>query len=148
MRAIIAPIVTRYAAMSGRPIHVDAPVVCPRVPGDPERLGQVIENVISNAVKYSAEGTPIRVSLSSNCASLTVTISNFGTTIPAEKLAFLFKRFSRLRLDADGNGRRKGTGLGLYICKEIVKAHGGTISATSSDGEGTKFTIELPVDPT
>jgi len=145
---VLKPIVNRYAAMSGRDFHVDAPPVCPRVPGDPERLAQVIENVISNAVKYSEDGTPIRVIMSSNCATLMLTIWNRGPTIPAEKLAFLFKRFSRLRIDADGNGRRKGTGLGLYIARKIVQAHGGTIGARSTDGEGTRFTIELPVDPT
>lgn len=142
--AIVRPIVKRYAAMSGRQIELSAPSQCPGITADPVRLGQVIENVISNAVKYSPESSPIRITVSQECSSLRVCVCNGGETIPSEKLAMLFKRFSRLRMDADGNGRRKGTGLGLFISKQIVDMHGGSITVTSKDGEGTTFTIDLP----
>ena len=142
--SIIRPIVDRYKTMSQREIRLVAPPACPEMKGDPVRLAQVVENIISNAVKYSPEETPIRIEVSSDCSTVRVSVQNAGATIPPEKLAMLFKRFMRLRVDADGNGRRKGTGLGLYIAKQIVELHGGTIAVTSRDGEGTIFTFQLP----
>ena len=141
---IVRPIVKRYALMSGRQIDLVAPVRCPQIAGDPRRLAQVIENIISNAVKYSPESTPVRVTMTSECSILRVSVSNGGATIPAEQISALFKRFSRLRMDADGNGRRQGTGLGLFISKQIVDMHGGSITVTSTNEEGTTFTIQLP----
>lgn len=144
LAAIVRPIVKRYATMTGRQIDLVVPESCPPVLGDPRRLAQVIENIISNAVKYSPDSSAIRVTMTSDCSTLRVAISNGGTKIPPEKIAALFKRFSRLRMDSDGNGRRKGTGLGLFISKQIVDMHGGSIAVTSSNEEGTTFTIELP----
>lgn len=144
MLEIVGPIVRKYSTMTSRRIELDAPSECEGIQGDPRRLAQVIENVISNAVKYSDESAPIRVTVAQDCSSVRVSVSNGGATIPAEKLALLFKRFSRLRMDADGNGRRKGTGLGLYISKQIVEMHGGVIRVTSNDADGTTFSIELP----
>lgn len=141
---IVRPIVKRYALMSGRRIDFIAPPSCPPILGDPRRLAQVIENIVSNAVKYSPESTAIRVTMTSDCSKLRVAISNGGAGIPPEKIDALFKRYSRLRMDADGNGRRKGTGLGLFISKQIVDMHGGSIVVTSTNEEGTTFTIELP----
>jgi signal transduction histidine kinase len=141
---IVRPIVKRHALMSGRRIDLVAPPGCPRIPGDPRRLAQVIENVISNAVKYSPESTPVRITMKHDCSTLRISVSNGGATIPPDKISALFKRFSRLRMDSDGNGRRNGTGLGLFISKQIVDMHGGSIAVASTDEEGTTFTIELP----
>jgi len=143
LRAVVEPIVKRYVAMTGRPITLSAPPQCPTLVGDPHRLAQVFENLISNAVKYSPEGTPIIVSVDSDCSRLRIAVSNRGAAIPEDKLRLLFKRFVRLP-DADGNGRRAGTGLGLYISRKIVELHGGSITVTSSESDGTVFTIELP----
>lgn len=144
LRRVIEPIARRYAVMYGRVIDLITPSDCPNVHADPRRIGQVVENVLSNAVKYSADSTPIRIVLADDCVTLRVAITNRGAAIPPEKLALLFKRFSRLRTDSDGNGRRKGTGLGLYIARKIVEMHGGSIGVTSTDDDGTTFTIELP----
>jgi signal transduction histidine kinase len=141
--AVVARTVARYTATSGRVFEVCAPSLFPVIAGDDCRIAQVIENLISNAVKYSPDGSPIRVRLESDSLAVRVSISNQGATIPAEKLASLFRRFSRLRMDGDGEGRRKGTGLGLFISKQIVEMHGGTIRVESNDADGTKFTIEL-----
>jgi signal transduction histidine kinase len=145
LRAIVTEIVNRYSAMSGRQIEFCVPSSLPHVPGDPARLAQVVENLISNAVKYSPDDSPIRVTLSAEDSTVRVAITNGGKIIPAEKLDQLFRRFSRLRGDGDGNGRRKGTGLGLFISKQIVEMHGGRIRVTSTAEDGTTFEIELPV---
>lgn len=142
--AIVSRIAGRYAATSGREMEVCSGSRVPTVQGDECRLTQVMENLVSNAVKYSPDGTTIRLTLDADDSCVRISISNHGMTIPPEKLAMLFKRFSRLRIDGDGNGRRKGTGLGLYISKQIVEAHGGTIDVTSKEGHGTTFTVSLP----
>ncbi|HEY3056244.1 MAG TPA: HAMP domain-containing sensor histidine kinase [Thermoanaerobaculia bacterium] len=141
---LVGRIVTRYAATSGRKIEVCAPSLFPVIRGDSCRIAQVIENLVSNAIKYSPDATPIRVLLDADPAAVHLSISNGGTMIPPEKLAMLFQRFSRLRVDGDGNGTRKGTGLGLFISKQIVELHGGSINVTSTEAEGTTFTVVLP----
>ena len=141
--AIVEPLVKRYVTMTTRQITVYAPPQLPHVVADPHRLGQVMENLISNAVKYSPDSTPIIVSLATGSSALRISVSNCGG-IPEDKVRMLFRRFVRLAVDSDGNGRRNGTGLGLYITRKIVEMHGGSITVTSSDTEGTTFTIELP----
>lgn len=145
LRALIADIVHRYATMSGRRIDLWIPAMLPEIAGDPTRLAQVVENLISNAVKYSPDDSPIRVKVFASDTAVRVAITNGGKIIPAAMLDQLFKRFSRLRGDAEGNGRRKGTGLGLFISKQIVEMHGGSIHVTSTAQDGTTFTFELPV---
>lgn len=141
---IVRQVATRYATTSAREIEVCAPLLFPMIRGDSCRIAQVIENLVSNAIKYSPHATPIRISLDADHVAVRFSITNGGTMIPPEELAMLFQRFSRLRMDGDGNGRRKGTGLGLFISKQIVKMHGGSIVVTSTEAEGTTFTIELP----
>ena len=145
LRVLIGDIVARHTAMSGRRIDLWAPATMPHVPGDAVRLAQVIDNLISNAVKYSPDESPIRVVVYASDAMVRVAITNGGKIIPAAMLDQLFKRFSRLRGDAEGNGRRKGTGLGLFISKQIVEMHGGKIGVTSTAEDGTTFTVELPL---
>jgi two-component system CheB/CheR fusion protein len=144
LAGVVGRIMTRYAATSGRNIEVCAPSLFPIIRGDSCRIAQVVENLVSNAIKYSPDRSPIHVLLDSDPTVVRLSISNGGTMIPPDKLAMLFQRFSRLRVDGDGNGRRKGTGLGLYISKQIVEMHGGKIRVSSTAEEGTTFTIELP----
>ncbi|HSP35787.1 MAG TPA: HAMP domain-containing sensor histidine kinase [Thermoanaerobaculia bacterium] len=145
LHALLSEVVKRYAAMSGRRIDLWVPAMLPEVPADPVRLAQVVENLVSNAVKYSPDDSPIRVKVFASDTAVRVAITNGGKIIPASMLDQLFKRFSRLGGDADGNGRRKGTGLGLFISKQIVEMHGGSIQVTSTAEDGTTFTFELPV---
>lgn len=107
---------------------------------DRERIGQVLTNLLANALEHGKPGTTVRVELRAglDCAQLAVT--NEGEPIPAERLAGLFEPF---RHGAARGPRRKGLGLGLYIVKQIVDAHGGTIEATSS-GMETRFVARLP----
>jgi signal transduction histidine kinase len=116
--------------------------VAPSILGDGVRLSQVFENLISNALKY-APGSPIAISLRRADGTLRIGFADRGPGIPEEFLPFIFERFYRV----PGIGMITGTGLGLYICKQIILAHHGKIWAESVLDEGTTFFIELPVEP-
>ncbi|MBK9924512.1 MAG: hypothetical protein IPP66_04395 [Anaerolineales bacterium] len=107
---------------------------------DGVRIAQVFENLFTNAVKY-ASGSPIVVGLTEVGRSLIVTFTDRGPGIPSESLPLIFERFYRVR-----NEKATGTGLGLYICKQIIEAHRGKIWAESTPGQGTTFFIELPIN--
>jgi signal transduction histidine kinase len=110
------------------------------IQADGVRIAQVFENLFTNAVKY-APGSPIVVGLKQVGRSLIVTFMDSGPGIPAEFLPLIFQRFYRVR-----NEKATGTGLGLYICKQIIEAHRGKIWAESNPGQGTTFFIELPIN--
>lgn len=113
----------------------------PPVYGDGVRLAQVFENLFTNAVKY-APGAPIVILLNRVDDNVLVSFIDHGPGIPQESLPLIFERFYRVR----GEKTVTGTGLGLYICKQIIQAHRGKIWAESAPGQGTTFFIELPVD--
>lgn len=108
---------------------------------DPDRLSQVLSNLMSNAAQYGRTGAPVVVGLSATEATATIAVSNENRDkpIPPELLEVLFDPYKRGRDEK----RASGLGLGLYIVHEIVEAHGGTI-AVRSDETGTTFTVELP----
>jgi signal transduction histidine kinase len=112
------------------------------IQGDGMRLSQVFENLFSNAVKYSP-GSRIDISISQVEDRLRVAFRDYGPGIPEEFIPFIFERFYRV----PGERSVTGTGLGLYICKQIILAHHGKIWAESILDEGTTFIIELPSDP-
>jgi len=115
----------------------------PAVSGDPERLQQVIWNLISNAVKFTDRGGTIRVALESTDRELTLTVSDTGVGIEPAFLPHMFERFRQ----ADGGTTRErgGLGLGLGIARQLVEMHGGTIHAHSAGiGKGATFTVRLP----
>lgn len=113
------------------------------VHGDPLRLGQALDNLISNAVKFTPDGGTVTVGLDrqEDCVRLRVTDTGMG--IPADEMDLLFTRFFRSRSAARQSV--PGVGLGLNITKSIVLAHQGELAASSVEGEGTTFTITLPV---
>ncbi|MEP0805273.1 MAG: HAMP domain-containing histidine kinase [Chloroflexota bacterium] len=110
------------------------------IQADGVRIAQVFENLFTNAVKY-APGSPIIVGLKQVGHMMLVTFTDYGPGIPPESLPLIFERFYRLRTE-----NATGTGLGLYICKQIIEAHRGKIWAESKPGQGTTFFIELPVN--
>jgi signal transduction histidine kinase len=110
------------------------------------RMGQVLSNLISNAVQYGPKGSPINVEVKGDAQSLVVSVRNGGTPIPSTSLSAIFSSFARVK-EADADERDQHTtnlGLGLFIAKEIVKAHGGTIDVTSTQAAGTTFTATFP----
>ena len=109
---------------------------------DAARLEQVLMNLLSNAMKFGA-GRPIEVAVTGDVHGARVTVSDHGIGIPAEAQRRVFDRFER----AVSSAHYGGLGLGLYIAREIVRAHGGTIDVTSAPDGGTTFTIDLPRSP-
>lgn len=116
----------------------------PTVTGDPGRLGQVLDNLLSNAIKFSPAGGHVDLALSSHGSGVAIEVRDTGIGIPADEQSLMFQRFFRA---STAVGRAiPGVGLGLTIVKTIVEAHHGTLTMTSTEGVGTTFRIELPVE--
>jgi signal transduction histidine kinase len=109
--------------------------------GDAVRLAQVFENLFTNALKYAPD-SPIEILLKQAGDKIVISFIDHGPGIPTESLPLIFERFYRVR----GEKTVTGTGLGLYICKQIIQAHRGKIWAESTPGHGTTFFIELPIN--
>jgi heavy metal sensor kinase len=114
-----------------------------QVAGDAARLGQVVANLVSNAVTYNREGGRVRLQLVAEGHQAILTVSDTGIGIGETDLPRVFERF--YRVDKARTGNRGGVGLGLAICREIVRRHGGTIDVASVIGEGTTVTVRLPL---
>ena len=112
------------------------------IQADGVRIAQVFENLFINAIKY-APGAAIHVSLITRGDHVLVTFKDDGPGIPPEALPLIFERFYRVRSEKTVTG----SGLGLYICRQIIQAHRGKIWAESTPGVGTTFFIELPINP-
>ncbi|WNG40957.1 PAS domain S-box protein [Archangium violaceum] len=111
---------------------------------DRDRLTQVVQNLVSNALRHGAADSPVRVELEGEGDPVVLHIQNHGPPIPTGLLPHLFDPFRRGRGLEHGERRSEGLGLGLYIVQEIVHAHGGSIDVTSNAEEGTTFTVHLP----
>jgi len=122
------------------------------IPGrwDRDRLAQVFANLLSNAVKYSPEGGTIEVSLrwdGDPAHTVAVAIRDQGVGIEPDAIPRLFARYSRVGSDSRNHYQISGLGVGLYITKQIVDAHNGTIHVASTPGHGSTFTVTLPMHP-
>jgi PAS domain S-box-containing protein len=126
--------------VTGRPFELRVYGEAPFATVDPDRIAQVLENLLSNAIKYGACGTPIVVEIDTTGLDVAVSVTNEGPGIDPNELPHLFNRFYR----AEGGTRVKGVGLGLYIARELIEAHGGHIAAESTPGEKTTFRFTLP----
>lgn len=113
------------------------------IQADPTKLSMAIENLISNAIKYTADGGRITVSLSVERGQAVICVEDNGQGIAASDIPKLFQRFNRLH--ADESSHIPGTGLGLYLTRNIIELHGGRITVESREGRGTAFTIRLPL---
>jgi signal transduction histidine kinase len=123
-------------------LHVDAPADLPAVEVDPDRMAQVLGNLVANAMRYTPAGGRIVLAAESDANAVTLHVQDDGAGIAPDDLPYVFERFyrgdkSRQQLDGE-------SGLGLAIVKSLVEAHGGTVSAESTLGEGTTFTITIP----
>jgi two-component system phosphate regulon sensor histidine kinase PhoR len=115
----------------------------PRIYGDKDRVHQVIKNLLSNAIKYSPDGGTVEVETGVEGKYVTIAITDHGIGIPPDELSRIFERFRRVeRKEASGIG---GTGLGLAIVKHLVDLHGGKMAVRSELGEGSTFTVFLPI---
>ena len=126
----------------GHEFTLDCPEDLPDVNGDRERIEQVVMNVVSNAIKYTADGGRITITAGTSGKSVFVKVSDNGVGIPEKDLPNLFERF--YRVDKARSRATGGTGLGLSIAKEILAQHKGDIRIESVYGEGTDVTVSLP----
>lgn len=120
-------------------------VDCPpelMVYADPHRIDQVLVNFVNNAIKYAPMSTDIKIVAKTEREHLHIAVNDTGPGIPAEKLPYIFDRYYRVNRS---EGNYTGLGLGLYICSEIIKQHGGKIGVESTLGEGTSFWFQLPI---
>ncbi len=123
-------------------IRVEAPAEPLMVEADQHRLGQVVTNLLTNAIKYSPEGGEITVRVAPHREEARISVVDHGVGISRDALPHLFNRFYRV---SGGTGRVPGLGLGLYISRRIVEAHGGHIDVESTPGYGSTFTVALPM---
>jgi two-component system, OmpR family, sensor kinase len=114
------------------------------VRADPQRLHQVLANLVDNAIKYSRPGGEVRVGTWRRLSEVGVTVSDDGPGIPAEALPHVFDRF--YRVDQARGRTVGGSGLGLAICLEIARAHGGRLWIDSEEGRGSTFLLAFPAD--
>ena len=131
-----------HTAVSDRRFQLNLPVGHKRVIGDRDRLEQVLGNLMENAVKYSPDGSEILVTVEDRGDQLVTSVADRGIGIPTDELGQVFERFHRGRQVSSTN--YGGLGLGLYITKQIVERHGGTIWVESREGQGTTFSFSLP----
>lgn len=121
-------------------VNIDSEI---NVYADGNKLARVFNNILKNAIAYSDSNSTIEINAKSENNQAFISFTNTGNTIPAEKLNMIFEKF--YRLDSARSTQTGGAGLGLAISNEIVKAHGGTITATSKD-EKTVFTVIMPTN--
>ena len=117
----------------------------PQIVGDADKFDQILTNLISNAIKYSPFGGEVRVEVDSSDHDLTISVTDHGIGVPADKLSRIFEKFERI--DNRDTRQAGGTGIGLFLVKHLIERHEGTISVTSTVGKGTTFTVHLPLRP-
>ena len=142
--ALVEPARQTFLSGGGRhAVRVELPLDLPRVSADPQRIAQVLNNLLSNAAQNSPAWAPVRVAAARDGDRVAISVSDEGRGVPPERLPHLFLR---KRASAAGGRAGGGNGLGLPICKGLVEAHGGRIWAESGgDGRGTRVVFTIPV---
>ncbi len=142
---IIQGVVEKYRVLSDNKriqVNIDIPSELPTLYIDPQRITQVIGNLVSNAIKYTPEDGQACVRARVNGDFVYVDVEDTGIGIPDQAIPTLFDKFTRVSGEAE---KQEGTGLGLYIVRKLVEAHGGKISVSSQLGKGSTFTFSLPL---
>lgn len=122
-------------------IKLELPALLPEIQADPHRIEQVLANLIENAVKYSQNNSPIEIRAYPQQEDLLIEVKDHGPGVPKEEQKLIFTRFYQSKKRA----KKIGLGLGLAISKDLVEAHGGTISLESEPGHGSLFRVRLPI---
>lgn len=137
----VTELVDRIAGEDAPRLTVRIPAGLPPVSADPARIERVMSNLITNALKYSPDGAPIVISAERSGDEIVVSVADRGAGIARDDLPHVFERFWR----AHGTRSREGLGLGLFITKRLVEAHGGRVWAESELGVGSVFRFTLPI---
>jgi signal transduction histidine kinase len=124
---------------------VDLPGIPVRIRHDPPRIGQVVANLVGNAVKFTPRGGEVRVTVAGTSEGARIDVTDTGVGIDPAELPHIFDRFYRGSRANEARG--SGSGLGLAIVRSIVDIHGGTVEVESGAGAGSRFTVWLPLDP-
>ncbi len=140
---LVKTLISEYSLINENHITLDSPRPCIGNWNEPG-IRRVLENLISNAIKYGSEKTPITISLDQSDKTSTIKVHNEGAPIPEEDIPKLFEQYQRAR-ETEG---KKGWGLGLTIAHRMIEAHHGFIEVESADEIGTTFVVKLPNDPT
>lgn len=122
-------------------IRLDIPTTC-HIQGDERYIHMAIENLMSNAIKYSHSGGTVEVRLTKNTRAVRIAVTDQGVGIADDDIDKLFQKFSRIENPL--SRQEGGSGLGLFLAYQIARAHGGTITITSTQGKGSRFTLSLP----
>jgi len=145
LEEVVGSVLTRLRArLAGRPLDVRLPRDLPLIKLDAVMIGQVLVNLLENALKYTPQGTPLEIEAEIAPGEVTIAVADRGPGIPAGLEERLFDKFYR----AAPEGAQSGVGLGLTICRAIVEAHGGRIWAENRAGGGAVFRFTLPRDET
>jgi signal transduction histidine kinase len=129
-------------AQTRAPVTATVPDEHFEVVGDRVRLQQVLTNLLDNAIKYSPDGGPVDVRLEQTDGVVSITVADHGIGIPEEAREDVFRRF--YRMDPNLTGGVGGSGLGLYICRQLVEGMGGRIRVEANEPQGTRFVVTLP----
>jgi len=141
----VQKVAKRFAAQAEtHKLEVDFPPDFPSFSADPEKVEVILTNLLDNAVKFSPQGGTITIKGESSESEALVTVADEGIGVPVRDRDRIFDRFYRVE---DGSTKStRGTGLGLYICKTLIEAHGGRIWAEGELGKGSRFTFSLPIE--
>lgn len=135
---LVADAVGSYQALAARSdITLESTVEAGSLLADPTRLHEVLANIIANAIRHTPAGGTVTVTARSSSAEWSFSVRDTGTGIPAEQLPLIFERFAK-------GANSRGTGLGLSIARELVRAHGGDMTASSVVGQGTMIEFSIP----
>jgi len=146
-RELLASIVDEHAmsaAARGLTLESEASGVSGLVDSDPHRIRQIVNNLVTNAVRYTETGT-VRVKLMQRPALLSFIVSDTGPGVPQAQIPLIFEEFTQL--DSSRTRRFEGAGMGLAIVQGLVRLFGGSVEVSSMVGEGTTFTVTIPVTP-
>jgi signal transduction histidine kinase/ActR/RegA family two-component response regulator len=146
-RELLASIVDEHAmaaAARGLQLESEAGGMSGLVDSDPHRIRQIVNNLVTNAIRYTETGI-VRVQLRQRPALLVFVVSDTGPGVPQAQIPLIFQEFTQL--DASRTRRFEGAGMGLTIVQGLVKLFGGTVEVASKVGEGTSFTVTIPVTP-
>jgi signal transduction histidine kinase len=148
LRAAVESATHQYDALAERrgvTVALDLPTRPIRIRHDPPRIGQVVANLVGNAVKFTPRGGSVRVSVEPTLDGARIDVVDTGVGIDPSELPHIFDRFYRGSRANEARGA--GSGLGLAIVRSIVDIHGGTVTVESGAGSGSRFTVRLPQDP-